>query len=543
MSGMAGNKGAVAIRMDYENTRICFVTAHLAAGFANYEERNRDFSTISNGLRFQRNRSIADHDTIIWLGDFNYRIGLSDEKVRKFIQMGNLDTLYENDQLNLQMVAGLTFPYYSESRITFLPTYKYNLNSDTYESSEKARIPAWCDRVLRKGDNLRQINYNSAPLRFSDHRPVYATFQCTVSIINEHLKEQMSREIYERRRNDVGGATANTKLDETDDEDLIGYDSIAPGLPPASSDRQMPVRSRVQPPSPDHVLNPNRPSNPFTPTEQSDWIRQQQSQPREALPPRKDQTQSATSVSSRNVNGAGAVRRLPPAFDPSGPRPTFPPPPGRASTSSTISSITEAPPLAPPSRFTPTSTEQTPRKPLPPTVPKKPGRLSSMSGPSHASDTSSQPALSLQNSPRSSIVSMTSERPHQPSASSPTSARSGTASPAPVPPPPRRAGAAASSKLSTRSPPKSLPAGIVTSRTRALDSSNRKLPQFDGEGAPAPTLPPRRGTDDSEFSTHTPQESRPPPPNSQVSAQLQRLLDDDASGGTQIHGWEPLKPT
>ena len=99
MSGMAGNKGAVAIRMDYGNTRICFVTAHLAAGFANYEERNRDYRTISHGLRFQHNRSIEDHDTIIWLGDFNYRIGLSDEKVRRLIQVGDLETLYSNDQV------------------------------------------------------------------------------------------------------------------------------------------------------------------------------------------------------------------------------------------------------------------------------------------------------------------------------------------------------------------------------------------------------------------------------------------------------------
>lgn len=61
MSGMAGNKGAVAIRMEYANTQICVVTAHLAAGFANYEERNRDYNTIHHGLRFQRNRGIDDH--------------------------------------------------------------------------------------------------------------------------------------------------------------------------------------------------------------------------------------------------------------------------------------------------------------------------------------------------------------------------------------------------------------------------------------------------------------------------------------------------
>jgi endonuclease/exonuclease/phosphatase family metal-dependent hydrolase len=93
MSGMAGNKGAVAIRMEYANTSICLVTAHLAAGFANYEERNQDYRTISHGLRFQRN-------TIIWLGDFNYRIGMANEKTRQLVKMGDLEKLYENDQVS-----------------------------------------------------------------------------------------------------------------------------------------------------------------------------------------------------------------------------------------------------------------------------------------------------------------------------------------------------------------------------------------------------------------------------------------------------------
>ncbi len=96
---MAGNKGAVAIRMDYADTRMCFVTAHLAAGFANYGDRNRDYNTISSGLRFQRNCSIEDHDVVIWLGDFNYRIGLADEVVRKLVANGDIETLYDNDQV------------------------------------------------------------------------------------------------------------------------------------------------------------------------------------------------------------------------------------------------------------------------------------------------------------------------------------------------------------------------------------------------------------------------------------------------------------
>lgn len=179
------------------------------------------------------------------------------------------------------MVAGLTFPYYSEARITFLPTYKYDIGTDVYDTSEKARIPAWCDRILRKGDNIRQINYDCAPLRFSDHRPVYATFQCLVNKIDERRKEQLGQELYSKRKDVVGDtrASSGAAMEDTDDEDLLGYESVEPGLPPASSDRRkwwldngLPARSRVQPPSNDDFPNPKRPSNPFTASPEPDWV-------------------------------------------------------------------------------------------------------------------------------------------------------------------------------------------------------------------------------------------------------------------------------
>ncbi|TDZ74434.1 Inositol-1,4,5-trisphosphate 5-phosphatase 1 [Colletotrichum trifolii] len=251
-------------------------------GFSNYDERNRDYATIHHGLRFQRNRGIDDHDTVVWLGDFNYRIGLTSEATRGLIKKGDLATLYENDQLNLQMIAGLSFPFYSEAKINFLPTYKFDLGTDEYDTSEKARIPAWTDRILRKGTNLRQLAYNSAPLKFSDHRPVYAIFQCRVSVVDETVREQISQELYQRRKAEVGDSTANLESEETDDEDLIGYEAIEPGLPPASSDRQkwwlenkQQARANVKQPSATDghtsILNPSRPPNPFTPTGEPDW--------------------------------------------------------------------------------------------------------------------------------------------------------------------------------------------------------------------------------------------------------------------------------
>jgi len=368
LSGMAGNKGAVAIRIDFANTSICFVTAHLAAGFANYEERNHDYKTISDGLRFQHNRSIDDHETVIWLGDFNYRIGLGDEQARKLIEIGDLETLYENDQLKLQMGRGYAFPFYDESRITFNPTYKFDVGTDNYDTSEKQRIPAWCDRILRKGNNLRQTSYNSAPLRFSDHKPIYATFLCDVSIVDEKHKDELSTQLYSQRKAAVGKLTAGANVEDTEDEDLIGYDSIEPGLPPASSDKRkwwldngVPAQSTLRPPARGMTPNLSRPSNPFTPSDEPDWVRVDKESvagqlptrsraspiPPRKLPPPHGSTQSLPQLPPRRVipqnDGTGTPRSDSPA--------------------SQMSALT-------------LSTSAGSRKPAPP-IPKKPTALSS----------------------------------------------------------------------------------------------------------------------------------------------------------------------
>jgi len=57
-------EGAVAIRLDYKSTSFCFLTAHLAAGHSNIEERNQDYFTISDGLHFARGKMIGDHESV-----------------------------------------------------------------------------------------------------------------------------------------------------------------------------------------------------------------------------------------------------------------------------------------------------------------------------------------------------------------------------------------------------------------------------------------------------------------------------------------------
>jgi hypothetical protein len=59
---MSGNKGAVGIRLQYHDTTFCFITAHLAAGHSNVEERDADYRTITSQLHFLKGKTITSHE-------------------------------------------------------------------------------------------------------------------------------------------------------------------------------------------------------------------------------------------------------------------------------------------------------------------------------------------------------------------------------------------------------------------------------------------------------------------------------------------------
>uniref|UniRef100_G1QF26 phosphoinositide 5-phosphatase n=1 Tax=Myotis lucifugus TaxID=59463 RepID=G1QF26_MYOLU len=52
MGGATGNKGAVAIRLLFHTTSLCFVCSHFAAGQSQVKERNEDFAEIVRKLSF-----------------------------------------------------------------------------------------------------------------------------------------------------------------------------------------------------------------------------------------------------------------------------------------------------------------------------------------------------------------------------------------------------------------------------------------------------------------------------------------------------------
>ncbi|TCD69866.1 inositol polyphosphate 5-phosphatase [Steccherinum ochraceum] len=232
LRGMSGNKGAVGIRLDYYDTSFCFLTAHLAAGHSNVEERNTDYRTIANGLHFLRGKTIDSHQNVVWLADTNYRIDLDGEHVRYLAQTDDFDALLAADQLKKAIDDKGAFSEYTEGPLLFRPTYKYDLGTDNYDSSEKARIPAWTDRILYKGDALDLSVYSRAELKGSDHRPVFALFRANVRIIDYALRTALSRVLFENVTSTAPGEKLDEKLASL--TFLGGGDSDLP--PPSSED-------------------------------------------------------------------------------------------------------------------------------------------------------------------------------------------------------------------------------------------------------------------------------------------------------------------
>ncbi|KAK3880880.1 hypothetical protein Pcinc_014656 [Petrolisthes cinctipes] len=186
MQGATGNKGAVGIRMVVRNSSLAFLCSHFAAGQKEVNDRNNDYDSIARKMIFPLGMPLWAHDYVFWCGDFNYRINLTRDEVIDYVKRAEWNILLQHDQLKLSYAEGKCFKGFIEGDVSFAPTYKYDLFSDDYDTSDKLRIPAWTDRVLfwrrqypRDKDNPKWnpgkiIHYGRAELKQSDHRPVLA---------------------------------------------------------------------------------------------------------------------------------------------------------------------------------------------------------------------------------------------------------------------------------------------------------------------------------------------------------------------------------
>uniref|UniRef100_O15056-2 Isoform 2B1 of Synaptojanin-2 n=1 Tax=Homo sapiens TaxID=9606 RepID=O15056-2 len=224
MGGKAGNKGAVGIRFQFHSTSFCFICSHLTAGQSQVKERNEDYKEITQKLCFPMGRNVFSHDYVFWCGDFNYRIDLTYEEVFYFVKRQDWKKLLEFDQLQLQKSSGKIFKDFHEGAINFGPTYKYDVGSAAYDTSDKCRTPAWTDRVLwwrkkhpfdKTAGELNLLDsdldvdtkvrhtwspgalqyYGRAELQASDHRPVLAIVEVEVQEVDVGARERVFQEV------------------------------------------------------------------------------------------------------------------------------------------------------------------------------------------------------------------------------------------------------------------------------------------------------------------------------------------------------------
>ncbi|OIT38443.1 PREDICTED: type II inositol polyphosphate 5-phosphatase 15 isoform X2 [Nicotiana attenuata] len=240
-----GNKGAVGLRMRVYDRTMCFVNCHFAAHLEAVSRRNADFDHVYRTMVFSRPSNflnaaaagvssaiqmlrsangafnsaeampeLSEADMVVFLGDLNYRLdGISYDEARDFISQRCFDWLRERDQLHTEMAAGNVFQGMREAVIRFPPTYKFEkhqIGLAGYDSGEKKRIPAWCDRILYRDSRSASASacsldcpIVSSVLQYeacmdvtdSDHKPVRCIFNVEIARVDESVRRQEYGEI------------------------------------------------------------------------------------------------------------------------------------------------------------------------------------------------------------------------------------------------------------------------------------------------------------------------------------------------------------
>nr|XP_030694162.1 phosphatidylinositol polyphosphate 5-phosphatase type IV isoform X3 [Globicephala melas] len=170
-----------------------------SAGDGKVGERLLDYSKTVQGLALPKNvpdtspyRSDAADvtsrfDGVFWFGDFNFRLSGGRAAVEAILKQdpgASVQELLQHDQLTREMKRGSIFKGFQEPDIHFLPSYKFDVGKDSYDTTSKQRTPSYTDRVMyrsRHRDDICPVKYSSCPgIRTSDHRPVYGLFRVRV---------------------------------------------------------------------------------------------------------------------------------------------------------------------------------------------------------------------------------------------------------------------------------------------------------------------------------------------------------------------------
>jgi hypothetical protein len=242
MGNTLGNKGGVCVTFSIGITKLAFVNAHLAAHQNHVKERNSDYNKIMKEMPSILTKSILNNsqknieiikiekvkelnnnnnnnnssklseevtnniskneidslsnqilldkyvDRLVFMGDLNYRLRGNRSLITRLLELNMHDVLLNNDQLIWSKNALLIFKNFIEPPLNFRPTYKFDIDSDNYDTGPKQRLPAWTDRILYTPNGIDCTCYESDnQIRTSDHRPVFASFDINIEMNQDHI--------------------------------------------------------------------------------------------------------------------------------------------------------------------------------------------------------------------------------------------------------------------------------------------------------------------------------------------------------------------
>ncbi|KAK9469147.1 Endonuclease/exonuclease/phosphatase [Lipomyces arxii] len=131
------------------------------------------------------------------MGDLNYRLSMDRNDVELLVSKSDYDALLFWDQLRNEIKDGLVLIGFQEGPISFPPTYKYDIGTNTFDTSEKARVPAYTDRILYTPyPSLAQLDYEPmAHYISSDHKPIVASFELRTMLIDVDKRGELVKRL------------------------------------------------------------------------------------------------------------------------------------------------------------------------------------------------------------------------------------------------------------------------------------------------------------------------------------------------------------
>ncbi|KAK9323432.1 Endonuclease/exonuclease/phosphatase [Lipomyces orientalis] len=152
------------------------------------------------------------------LGDLNYRLAMDRSDIAQLVTKNDYNALLFWDQLRNEIKEGSILVGFQEGPIAFQPTYKYDIGTNVFDTSEKARIPAYTDRILYTPyPSLAQLDYESFMHYISsDHKPVAATFELRTMLMDADKRAQIVKRLLHDLDARENESRPKVEVEETD---------------------------------------------------------------------------------------------------------------------------------------------------------------------------------------------------------------------------------------------------------------------------------------------------------------------------------------